>query len=328
MTRIYLTLSILIISLEITLRLLGVETWNVNQEQQDRGKMFQSDSKLGWDSKPGNYKFILADKNQTTVSVSINPDRSRKTSENKLDSKLPILAFVGDSFSYGWEVSDSETFIWKLQEDLPKMSVKNFAVPGFSGFQSLIRARQIISRYPQTKYLLYGYCDFHKPRNIAEWVYFRGMVKSSARRDISPEEILMPYAEINSDEKFVEHQPSPYTYVSLGRYFAIVRALEDMINKFQSDKREKNKIPVELKIIEEMNELAKQHQVQFVLVNLVSDFQDKQYLLPELEKRSIRNFDCDSGGREYEEYLRKGVNHPNGKWHDKIAECIKTNLNL
>jgi hypothetical protein len=328
MTRIYLTLSILLIALEISLRLLGVQTWDVSEEQEDRGKMFQSDPKLGWGSKPGSFKFILEDKNKTSVSVNVNSDRSRRTSLEKSNSKLPMLAFVGDSFSYGWEVSDDETFLWKLQQDIPDMLVKNFAVPGFSGFQSLIRERQILFKYPQTKYLIYGYCDFHKYRNLAEWVYFRGMVKSSARRDISPEEILMPYAEIDGDGNFIEHAPVPYTYVPLGRYSAIIRSVEDAINKFQSDRRAKNMIAVELKIIEEMDKFAKQNNAQFVLVNLVSDFQDKKYLLPELEKRSIRNFDCDSGGREYEKYLREGVNHPDGKWHDKIAECIRTNLNL
>lgn len=329
MTRTTLLITILLIAtLEITLRFLGVQTWNIGKDQQDRGWMFESDQLLGWNNKPGKYKFNLTDENMTLVTVTNDADASRKNTFNKTLSRLPLVAFVGGSFTYGWEVSDSETFLWKLQGKTTNLLIKNFAVPGHSGYQSLIKARQIFKLYPQTKYLIYGYCDFHKPRNIADWKYFRGTVQNSARRNISPSSILMPYAEIDAAGKFIEQRPSPYTYVSLGRYSAIVRAIEDVVNKFQSDKREKNKIVIELKIIEKMNELAKEHNAQFVLLNLVSDFEDKKYLIPELEKRSIKNIDCDSGGREYETYLREGVTHPNGKWHDKVAECIKSKLGL
>ena len=65
------------------------------------------------------------------------------------------IVIVGDSFTNGDEVSDSETYPARLSEQLG-VSVANHGVGGYGPTQSLLNLQQNISRYPRAKVVVLG----------------------------------------------------------------------------------------------------------------------------------------------------------------------------
>jgi hypothetical protein len=104
--------------------------------------------------------------------------RGLRGREEYEDPKPPgvvrILVF-GDSFAFGEEVSDSETFCHRLADLLPGTQVLNFGVHGYGHDQMLIYLREQAQRYASDLVLLgyvsddaernlLGFRDFAKPR--------------------------------------------------------------------------------------------------------------------------------------------------------------------
>lgn len=111
------------------------------------------DEVLGWVSKAGISRHDVAD---TTISVDKNGIRSNgdRAIENAPTGHRPILA-VGDSYTFGYEVSDDQTWPAILERQTGR-KVINGGVIAYGMDQSLLRARQLIEIYnPDT--LIYGF---------------------------------------------------------------------------------------------------------------------------------------------------------------------------
>jgi len=102
------------------------------------------DETLGWVSKES---ISEHDVNGTTITVYENGIRSNGNDEvgENSDGEGPILA-VGDSYTFGYEVSDNET--WPaILERLTGREVVNGGVIAYGMDQSLLRAQQLIEIY-------------------------------------------------------------------------------------------------------------------------------------------------------------------------------------
>ncbi|MET0555497.1 MAG: SGNH/GDSL hydrolase family protein [Vicinamibacteria bacterium] len=78
---------------------------------------------------------------------------------------LRILAF-GDSFTFGEDVSDAETYCHRLGGLLPGVEVLNFGVRGYGHDQMLVRLREEAARY-QPDVVLLGYVTDDAIRNLS-----------------------------------------------------------------------------------------------------------------------------------------------------------------
>jgi hypothetical protein len=85
------------------------------------------------------------------------------------------IVLIGDSFTFGEEVADWETFAFRLQELLPQTEVLNLGVHGYGHDQMLIGLRELGLRYRPDVVLLgfveddmernmLGFRDYAKPR--------------------------------------------------------------------------------------------------------------------------------------------------------------------
>lgn len=85
------------------------------------------------------------------------------------------IVLIGDSFTFGEEVADSETFAFRLQELLPQTEVLNLGVHGYGHDQMLIALRELGLRYRPDVVLvgfvqddmernMLGFRDYAKPR--------------------------------------------------------------------------------------------------------------------------------------------------------------------
>lgn len=147
------------------------------------------DEVLGWVSKAGISAHDVAD---TTITVHENGIRSNGGggNSNAPAGQRPILA-VGDSYTFGYEVSDNQT--WPaILETLAGRKVINGGVIAYGMDQSLLRAQQLIAIYnPDT--LIYSF--------IPDDIY---RCQLSARTGVKK-----PYFVINNDKLVLKNSPVP-----------------------------------------------------------------------------------------------------------------------
>lgn len=78
------------------------------------------------------------------------------------------VVLIGDSFSFGEEVADSETFAHRLQELLPRAEVLNLGVHGYGHDQMLVYLREEGLRY-RPSVVLVGFVQDDMERNMLEF---------------------------------------------------------------------------------------------------------------------------------------------------------------
>jgi len=147
------------------------------------------DKVLGWVSRES---VSHHDVDDTTITIYKNGIRSNGSGEIKYtpDGKRPILA-VGDSYTFGYEVSDEQT--WPaILERLTGRKVINGGVIAYGMDQSLLRAKQLIDIYnPDT--LIFGF--------IPDDIY---RCQISARTGVKK-----PYYIIDNGRLVLENSPVP-----------------------------------------------------------------------------------------------------------------------
>ena len=80
-------------------------------------------------------------------------------------NKKPLkqIAVIGDSCSFGWDVSNNETFAYylaqKLNENKFNVSVRNMAVPGYSSLEGFINYIKGTGQVPDIAIISFGAND-------------------------------------------------------------------------------------------------------------------------------------------------------------------------
>ena len=135
------------------------------------------DPLLGWRAKPElRDRVVFANKTLNTNSLGLRG--RREYDERKEPGGLRIMV-LGDSFTFGDEVSDNETFSHYLGEMLPGAEVMNFGMHGYGHDQMLILYREVGRRfqpdivvigfvYPDVYRNLLRFRDYAKPRFVPD----------------------------------------------------------------------------------------------------------------------------------------------------------------
>src|SRR5215831_15854323 len=153
------------------------------------------DPSKGWMPKP-NLRDVRVFNNKILNTNSKGLRGKRDFSYTKDKEKLRIL-ILGDSFTFGDEVSDNETYAYYLQQMLPQTEVINMGVHGYGHDQMLILLRDEGIRYePDIVILgflgldmsrnLLRFRDFAKPRFVLE----TGRLKLTGVPVSRPKEII------------------------------------------------------------------------------------------------------------------------------------------
>src|SRR4051812_19602682 len=103
------------------------------------------DPALGWDNVPGEHRIQACDGRPVTVTIL--PDRSRRPPAVEGG---PEVLLVGDSYTYGDEVGDEETFAWRLSERLG-VAVVNHGVQGYSPVQAMLKLERVADAHPRAR---------------------------------------------------------------------------------------------------------------------------------------------------------------------------------
>jgi lysophospholipase L1-like esterase len=111
--------------------------------------VMEPDDALFWSLRPNLDRQVLAGRiaNSTDVrfAVSTGADRARRVPP--VPDARHVVAFAGDSCTFGLGVDDDKTFTALLQERLPGVAAVNLGVPGYSAWQG----RRRLAGYPFSK---------------------------------------------------------------------------------------------------------------------------------------------------------------------------------
>ncbi|MBI5056916.1 MAG: SGNH/GDSL hydrolase family protein [Nitrospirae bacterium] len=121
------------------------------------------DPSKGWISKP-NLRDMKVFGNKVLNTNSKGFRGKKDYSYDKDQNRVRILIF-GDSFTFGDEVSDNETYSYYLQEMLPNIEVINMGVHGYGHDQMLILLREEGIRY-KPDIVIIGFLPMDMSRNL------------------------------------------------------------------------------------------------------------------------------------------------------------------
>jgi hypothetical protein len=104
------------------------------------------DPVVGWDNRAAD-RVESESCNGRRVFETTRPDRARITPPLETGS---LVIALGDSYTFGKEVNDEETWPWQLSERLG-MPVRNHGVPGYSPVQAALKLERLAGAYPEAR---------------------------------------------------------------------------------------------------------------------------------------------------------------------------------
>jgi hypothetical protein len=142
------------------------------------GSLYVADPLLGFALRPGAYRVTLAGGLRFRATHDARGHRiTRRVEQDDATASGTEIWIFGDSFSYGWSVSDDESFPWLLQTAFPRHRVTNFAVGGYGTLQALLQLEAALRSGAQPALVVLAHNFFHDSRNT---------FSSLRRREVAP----------------------------------------------------------------------------------------------------------------------------------------------
>lgn len=280
--------------------------------------VYEFDALLGWKSRPGAHLFPTT-ASHGPLRFTIWPDGSRATGPRAIERATRVV-LVGDSFTQGYEVSDEETFAWKLQQQFPAASFRNYGTGGYSTYQSLLRIKLALKGMRSGSTLvLYGLTDYQELRNVGDLSWLIGLSLASYRGHV-----YVPYCLLGPDGRLVRHPPERYPPWPFRETSAIVNTLEMRYFVFKTRARQQQVRPVTERLLASMAHASGGRDAQLVVLLLGTATSHAHYARF-LAARGIAFIDCDFPATP--DLLVGGIGgHPNGELHTRWADCIAERL--
>jgi hypothetical protein len=267
--------GVAIFALELTVRVYRSAVFSLEPlglerpHRQEAAGYLQYDETLGHHPRPG--EFVHDD----GWAITINESRFRFSAKSSSASGPPILA-VGDSFTFGDEVDDDETWPAYLREEL-RRPILNGGVSAYGIDQAVLRAERLI---PEWKPSLVILALVSGDVDRCEWSYFSGAWR--------------PYFELENDRLVLCNQPVPTaprsvsTFRSLMGYSYLAHAVFRRVapdwwylnrNKVEHDDGER----VTSALIARLSRFAAENQTRLLIVILCDSDLDVAHVPAVLE---------------------------------------------
>ncbi|MBN1125380.1 MAG: SGNH/GDSL hydrolase family protein [Sedimentisphaerales bacterium] len=303
--------------MECILRFLGFQPWRRIGHPKEP-VLLESDAVLGWKSKEGFFSYCTSP-GTDSIHITVVPEGRRVTEPDesgKLDQRAKIV-LVGGSWTYGWALSDEDTFGWKIQERFKDKKVMNLGVGGYGTYQSLLVLEQKLHEWTDVDIVLYGFITHHELRNVAAAKWLRGLSRNSVRGHVS-----VPYVTLEQD-RLLRHPPVQYPSWLGRKDSALIALLEQDWVRLQSYQRTRQAPETTQQLLLEMKQLVEKHQSHFLVVMFreLSFKEDKHFnYVNFMKKNKIDYVDCEKKLDESSCVIGDG--HPNGAFNTYWAEQI------
>lgn len=306
---------------EIVLRVCGFRPWTYERKDANEPTMHEPDPILGWQNKLGNYDVPPYHPSGQTVHVSFLENGQRRTGINSTENSVGDLVLIGDSFTQGWAISDSETYAWKLQQKFPFFQVRNYGTGGYGTYQSLLMLERELPHLSNPMFVLYGFLpDHHEMRNAASGSWLATLSSFSRRSHID-----VPFVTFDSNNSMVRHPPEHYVSLPLREYSALVAFIEKSYMTLETRNRFLKKRSTTEQLLLQLNRVSQENNATFVVVILYSDKSTKEHYMKFLGENNVQVIDCSYDITK--ELIVPGEGHPNGQMNTLWANCISDALN-
>lgn len=314
----------MMVILEVILRLTKEPPWQpdlVPFRVEPGGKLYEDDPILGFRLKPGCFDVFMA--NGACVRTSHLPEHERVTSPAGGAAGRPEIWILGCSYTYGWSVSDEETYPWLAQSALPGFCIRNLGVPGYNNVQSLLWMRQKIQKGDHPHQVVLAYASFHDERNAGLRRWQKTLIRP---RDGGLGPQAQPNARLDAEGRLrLSEKPEKLWEIPGMRTFSIPHSIEKRWAKIEA-----NAVPtaeISRKVIAQIAAEAEAAGATFLLAGMENDAKTGQMLASwqaqggrtvdisvDLNQPGLRNFPHDS--------------HPGPKAHQGFAMKLLQALTL
>ena len=304
---------------EFVLRMCGYRPWTYLSFQTLENRVLEEDAELGWVPKPGVFRGIRKDGN--TVTITINPNSTRKTSNTKISSSKKMIV-LGDSVIFGYGLNDEDSMFWILQEKLPEIEIQNFAVSGYGMLQNMIRFRKEFKNTNlKASIILIGYGEYLMQREIAapHWV--------ECLSELDPKlNLKVPYAYFNELNQLAIVPAKPYFLgLPLREMLASVRIIETIIANISARKRTSSTKQISLAILSQL--ITEVRRTGATPIIFLRRTEKEEPLINHFAKENnVRVVRCVDLRQDDPEYQLPGDTHPGSLINKGWAECLLAEL--
>jgi hypothetical protein len=255
-------LIVILLVTEVALRLLGYGP--MEQPSSQPVTFMEPDGLRGWVHVPGQHEYVLRN-NVDTMHFLIDEHGERITRKNPSEKGKEEILLIGCSFTMGMGLDDDQTFAWKLQQEFPKVSIRNLGVGAYGTYQSLLVLKDQLLETKKPRAVVYGLIDHHLLRNIAEadWLHSLDVTRQGTQVDIQ-----LPYVHIGDNNELVRGEPIRLVRIPLARQLALCFMTQRVINNFLGRQRVEQADRVLKLLLIDMQKLCEQDGVSFY-VNLL-----------------------------------------------------------
>ncbi len=231
------------------------------------------------------------------------------------------LLFLGCSYTFGQEISDEDTYIYKTSNFFPNWQFDNYAVPGYGTHQCRILLEKLLSnpKCPKYDYVFYSFMNDHPHRIAYEFSYIPDVNNCSQG--------TMPYADL-SWNGVIKYYPQDNMFIPGADMFRALTFLNNFYSMHKSIKEQRTKSRNTLynAVLEDMLFFCKKYNLDFsVLILDVSEFS----INPGTIKKGLNVYDIilqDLYTPKY--HVQNNIyHHPNSLANEYWAEKLRAILN-
>lgn len=120
-----------------------IKPWEQNHTEY--GNLVRHDPLLGWSGIPSDTGEFVSDNSRTFLRHNALGFRDI---EHPVPNTAPAIVFLGDSYTWGYEVAWDDMFVNRLRKKLPRYEIYNLSMRGYGTDQEMIALRQFGPRGP------------------------------------------------------------------------------------------------------------------------------------------------------------------------------------
>ena len=205
------------------------------------GNLSQYDQVLGWKGVPGGKAELVTVNN--SIWLAHNNDGFRDIEHTDTGDNKPAIVFLGDSFTWGYEVEFDEMFVNLLREKLSNYEIFNLSHRGYGTDQQLLTFTQWYEDQPlEVVILMFSENDVEEINSSEHYD------KPKPQYQIVDNKLVLTGVPVPKSEEWASSSPketeSPPLKLSLKNFFFHSHFIHDIdfrINLFQSSDNSKNK---------------------------------------------------------------------------------------
>jgi hypothetical protein len=304
-------IGVALAGLEGTLRLAGYGPWTRSQAFPSIPLMVRPDPAIGWVNREGSWTYLPFAGAASPVHVTIDKRGARGAA--RVSGQDPVWIF-GGSFTFGWGVSDDETYTAVAGSADSGIDTVDLGVTGYGTLQSRLLAERLLHSgaqpTPTPKAVLYGLIEAHEERNLAPFAWRRTLLRLARAHD----EVRIPFARLDGRGALRVYPAARYRSWPFASRLALVPALQTAVETLRDRGLESQGLDVTIDLIADWHRTLSAASIPFTVLLLYAP-QHRQAYLARLQALGIPVLDLSDPRFPGSDLAIPGNGHPTAALH-------------